>query len=200
MVIPLVEVEHALEAYKYLVFFPLVVIEGVIATIIAGFLASLGYMNIFLVIAVAVVADMVSDAIYYTIGRHGRKKLLNRWGHLIGIKTSHLNSFEKRFNKHRGKMLFIGKFLPGIDVMSIVGAGVAKVPFKVFIGYVILPSVPKFAFYAFIGYFFGGAYTRIVKGVDNFSLTFLLILALVAAVVAIHKIFLRRLVKKVFGL
>ncbi len=189
-----------LEVYKYVIMFPLVVVEGVITTIIAGFLASTGFMNIYLVIVVAVVADLVSDAVHYSLGRFGREKLLKRWGHLVGVTDEKVVLFEKRFSKHAGKVLFVGKFLPGIDVLSIVSAGVIHVPFKTFLFFVILPSVPKFTLYAFLGYFFGSAYIKIAGLIDNFENAFMLIILVLVLIGLSYRIFVGRLAKSLFGL
>lgn len=63
-----------LTAYKYFFLFPIVVVEGPIITVIAGFLSSLGYLNIIIAYLVVVAGDIVGDSAYYAIGFYGRKK------------------------------------------------------------------------------------------------------------------------------
>lgn len=155
------EILRFIEIYKYLILFPLTIIEGTIVTIIAGFLASLGVLNIFMVIALAIIADLTGDTIYYSIGRIGREKLIEKWGHLVGLSVASVRSLEKRYERHAAKMLFVGKFAFGLEVVSLVVAGVAKVPYRKFIAFVFLPTVPKYTFYALLGYFFGSAYVTI---------------------------------------
>lgn len=155
------EILQFIEVYKYLILFPLTIVEGTIVTVIAGFLASLGILNIFVVIVLAILADLVGDTIYYTVGRIGRGRLIEKWGHLVGLSISSVRSLEKRYKLHAAKMLFVGKFALGLEVVSLVVAGVARVPYRKFIAYVFLPTVPKYTFYALLGYFFGSAYVTI---------------------------------------
>jgi membrane protein DedA with SNARE-associated domain len=54
---------HILQTDGLLLLFPLAVVEGPIVTVIAAYLASLGYLNIFAVFAVVVAADLVGDSI-----------------------------------------------------------------------------------------------------------------------------------------
>ena len=48
--------------YKYFILFPVMVIEGPIITIIAGFLSSLELLNPFLVYVVVVIADLTGSS------------------------------------------------------------------------------------------------------------------------------------------
>ncbi len=200
------QIEHVrqlIEVYTYFVLFPLVIVEGVIVTIIAGFLASLGLINLWGVILIAVSADMVSDAFWYSIGRFGGEKFIVRWGRFIGIKIDKLRAFEKKYKKHMGRMLFFGKFLPVIDILSIVAAGVLKVPYGLFFRSVVVPSVPKFAFYAFLGYFFGSFYAQIAKRIDNLTHAVILIFILMTLLLICYKILsmiLRKFVKGMFDI
>ena len=74
-----------LTTYKYLLLFPIVVFEGPIITVIAGFLSSLGYLNIFIAYGVVVVGDIAGDIMYYALGYYGRDRFVNRWGRFLGI-------------------------------------------------------------------------------------------------------------------
>jgi len=89
-----------LTAHKYLFLFPVVVVEGPIITVIAGFLSSLGFLNIFIAYAVIVVGDIVGDIMFYAIGYYGRQKFVNRWGRFLGITSERVERLEKHFEKH----------------------------------------------------------------------------------------------------
>jgi membrane protein DedA with SNARE-associated domain len=60
----LTEVVQWLLYYKYFVLFPIMVVEGPIITIIAGFLVSLGHLNGLAAYAVLVAGDVTGDSIY----------------------------------------------------------------------------------------------------------------------------------------
>ena len=70
---PLVE---WLVIYGYIVFFPLVSLEGSIVTVTAGFLASLGYFNPFYLGILYVISDFLSDLALLYVGSTGHGTLL----------------------------------------------------------------------------------------------------------------------------
>ena len=63
------EIFKLLFTYSYLILFPLVVVEGPIVTIIAGFLVSLGFMDFIPTYLTIVSGDLVGDFVYYSAGR-----------------------------------------------------------------------------------------------------------------------------------
>jgi membrane protein DedA with SNARE-associated domain len=131
-----------LTTHKYLFLFP-VVVEGPIITVIVGFLSSLGLLNIFIAYAVVVVVDIVGDTIYYELGYYGIQRSVNRWGRFLGITLEHVERLEKHFEKHSGKTLIIGKLSHGVGAVVLVAAGIARVPFRKFIWYNFIRSLPK---------------------------------------------------------
>jgi len=80
---PIGEVFKWIVCYKYLVLYPIMVFEGPIITIIAGFFVSIGHLNGPAVFMVLIVGDVTGDSLYYTIGRWGKGLTLTRLGRLI---------------------------------------------------------------------------------------------------------------------
>lgn len=66
--------------YGYPIIFLLVLIEGPIVTITSSFFAASGYFNVFMLYPVIVIADLLSDILWYFVGYFGREKIINRWG------------------------------------------------------------------------------------------------------------------------
>lgn len=150
-----------LEHYKYFAIFPLAFIEGPIITIIAGFLSSLGYINIFFAYLVIIAGDLTSDFLYYFLGNKGGIKFVGKWGRYLGIAEQHVESLEKYFDKHGGKMLFLGKISHGIGTAFLVAAGLAKMPFIKFLFYNSLATFLKSFALILIGFYFGYAFATI---------------------------------------
>jgi membrane protein DedA with SNARE-associated domain len=147
--------------YKYLVLFPIAGIEGPVITIIAGFLSSLGYLNIFLAFTAVALGDITSDSLHYAAGRWGRGKFISRWGKYIGITPERVVGLEKHFEKNRFRKFVIGKMAHGVGGAFLVAAGIAKVPFREFIFDNLLLTLIKSAILIAVGYYFGQAYARI---------------------------------------
>lgn len=110
MIFSLDQIIGWLVVYRYFILFPVMVLEGPIITIIAGFLSSLELLNPFLVYAVVVIADLFGDFVYYAIGRWGRKNFINKWGKYIGLSAAKIIRLESHFEKHTRKTLIFGKY------------------------------------------------------------------------------------------
>jgi len=150
-----------LEHYKYAVLFPAVVVEGPVVTVVAGFLASLGVMNVVLVYAVVVVADVLADVMYYSIGRWGGMPLIRRWGHRFGATPERMAYVERHFERHPGKTLIVGKISHALVAPILVAAGIARMPLNRFVFYDIIATIPKSLVLVIIGFFFGQAYLSV---------------------------------------
>ena len=170
MIFSLDQIIGWLLVYKYFILFPVMVVEGPIITIIAGFLSSLELLNPFLVYAVVVAADLAGDFIYYAIGRWGRESFINKWGKYIGLSASKIIRLESHFEKHTRKTLIFGKISHAFGAPILVAAGVAKIPFWEFIWFNFLATLPKSLIFILIGYYFGQAYVRLDKYLDYLTI------------------------------
>lgn len=150
-----------LTTYKYFFLFPIVVIEGPIISVIAGFLSSLGHFNIFVAYTVIVVGDLTGDTISYALGRWGGIKLIERWGHYIGLNVGHVEKFRNHFDKHTASTIILGKLAYALELPFLIGAGLAKVPYKKFLLYTLIPTLPKSLLFLLIGFYFGETYNKI---------------------------------------
>jgi len=149
-----------LAQYRYVVLFPLVVIEGPIVTILAGFLASLGQMNLLICYPLVVVADIVGDMSMYAQGRWGGKPAVERWGHRFGIKPEMIVRLEERFKKHPGKTLILGKVSHFFGGPILIAAGMARMRISKFLWYNFIGTVPKSLILLLLGFYFGQAYEK----------------------------------------
>jgi len=164
--------------YKYFILFPGVAVEGPVVTIIAGFLSSLGYLNIFLVYGIVVIADLCADSIYYAAGRWGRERVLGRWGRFLGVTTEKIMRLQVYFARHKGKTLIIAKLTHAIGAPILVAAGVAGVRYWEFVGFNFVATLPKSFFLLLIGFYFGHSYTKISRYLDYTALAMLGLAAL----------------------
>lgn len=158
------------DQYKYLILLPFTIFEGPIATVIGGFLASIGVLNFFLVFLISLLGDFLGDSMWWTIGKSSRSKFLSRLLHRIGMNKDRFTRIESHFKNNGMKTLFIGKFIYGFETVSLLAAGAARVPYWRFTFYTMLPSIPKSLLFTVIGYYFGHAYNKINDYLDNVAL------------------------------
>jgi len=156
--------------YKYLVIFPLAVLEGPIITVIIGFFSSLGYFNFFLAYVVIVIGDLAGDALHYLIGRLGGQPFVEKWGRYLGVGASHLEALEKQFDRRGEKLLFIGKMTHGIGGAFLIAAGIIKMPFKKFMFSNLLATLVKSLLLLLLGFYFGQALTSINSYLQKIAL------------------------------
>jgi len=186
-----VDIAQWLLNYRYLILFPLTVIEGPIVTVTAGLMSSLGLMNFYVVYMIVVAGDLTGDGIYYSIGRWGRRPL-ERWGKFIGVHPERIEKIEKHFINHGGKTLIAAKLSHAVGGIVLISAGIARIPFRKFIFFNFWATLPKSLILILIGYYFGNTYLRFQKFVD---LAWLGTLAIAILMFVIY-MFLRRAGKK----
>lgn len=141
--------------YRYLMLFPIAVIEGPIIAIVAGSLAATGQFNFFFAYFIIIAGDLTGDSIYYALGRYGRSKIVQRWGHRIGLTEARAQKVDNHFDKHADKTLILGKLAFSLEVPVIFSAGLARYPYRRFLGYMTLGAMPKTLSLMLLGYFFG---------------------------------------------
>lgn len=177
-----------LTTYGYLVFFPLTVIEGPIITVIAGFLVSLGYLNFFIIYALAIAGDLTGDMIYYSIGRWGGKRIMAR-GYFLHVRAEHLERIHKYFEEHAGRALLFGKWTISASAVILVAAGMARTPIRKFLWFNLIGSLPKSMAFLLIGYYFGRAYQEIGRYFDYTAIAIFIIMVLAVAAYYFEKHF-----------
>lgn len=187
MIFSLTQVMQWLLHYKYFVLFPVMVVEGPMITVIAGFLSSLGYLNIFVVYVVVVIGDLVGDSIYYAGGRWGRKRFVRRWGRYVGIRMERIMQLQEYFAKHKAKTLIVAKLSHAIGAPVLVAAGVANVPYWQFVGINFLAALPKSLVLLLIGFYFGKGYAKISEYLDYTALGTVALAALLIMLYLIKK-------------
>lgn len=160
-----------LEKYRYWIIFPVAIFEGPIIIIITGFLVKLGYLNGIIAYIVVVIADIIGDSVYYSIGRFwGTSRFIKKIGSFVGYDDSTEKYLEEHFKKHKVKTFMIGKVSHGLGSSVQIASGIAKVPYYEFLGLSLLGTMPKTILLMIIGYFLGTYYERINDYLQNIAL------------------------------
>lgn len=178
---------HLLLAYKYAILLPLAIVEGPIITVVAGFLVTLGYMDIFLVYLIALTGDFTGDTILYGAGRWG-KNLIHKHGHYIGASTEKLEQAKKYFAEKRTKAIVMSKLFHGVGSAGLVVAGVLAVPYRRYIRTCMLVALAQSAVFLFIGIVFGHAYLKIAKYLDIYASTVGIIVVVLLVLTILYKV------------
>lgn len=167
-----------LQSYGYAIMLPLMILEGPVATLAAAILASLGAFNVWIVLILSIIGDMVGDVILYGLGYHYGMGFVQRFGKYIGITEKLVLKMEKYFERHGGKTIFAVKSTTGLCWAAFTAAGIVKMDFKKFIKYSIYGGIIWSGFLVFMGYFYGYLWREIrdyIKWV-GWAITFLAVI------------------------
>jgi membrane protein DedA with SNARE-associated domain len=183
--------------YQYAVLVPAMIIEAPMATVLAGFLVSLGFFNGVIVYLIAVIVNAVSDSAYYAVGRWGRLELLNRWGKYVGLDAAKVRTFEADFAEHTTGILIAGKAAQGLGGIILLAAGAAHVPFRRFLWINFLCTIPKMLILLLLGFYFGQAYEQIDRYLryGTLALTILIVIFIVGYMIIVKKVAKKMLAK-----
>lgn len=152
-----------LQVWGYPIMLLLMIAEGPIVTIIAAFLASLGFFEWHFVYILSVLGDIIGDIIFYFIGFFGGPKVLERFKKTLRIKKSSLKYLENSFKTKGAAIIFYVKISTGLSLITFVLAGTMKMKFSKFLQFSFLGGLVWSGFLVALGYFFGGLAEEIEK-------------------------------------
>jgi membrane-associated protein len=155
--------------YKYLILFPLAIVEGPILAVIAGFLCMGGYLNIFIVYPIIVAGDMVGDTVSYLFGRLGVPVFLKRIIKNLGLRPENMERVRTYFDSNPRRTISLSKITLGIGFAGIYMAGNARIPYSRFILICLITSALQYVVYLGIGLLFGSAYKQISHYLNYFA-------------------------------
>jgi membrane-associated protein len=159
----------------------------------AGAFAALGFLNIYVIVGLLIVAAVLGDTSNYWIGHFFGKKLIAN--PKVPISEDHLRETERFFEKYGAKTILLARFVPIIRTVAPFMAGISKMHYSTFISYNVIGGAAWVLIATLAGYFFGNI--GWVK--ENFSVFILVIIfiSVIPMLIPLTKKLLRRLKKKV---
>ena len=149
--------------HGYLIFVIFAVIEGPLITIAAGVASSLGYFNILIILALALVGDVGGDFFYYGIGYYGHNLIHSRFFKFLGLSEKRIEKLQKLLHNHTTKAIVLIKISPVVGPLGIITIGATRIKFRKFIKSALYVAVPKSFFFALVGYYSGQTYLELNK-------------------------------------
>jgi membrane-associated protein len=117
---------------------------------VVGALAAVGNMNLFLVMAVLVVAALCGDNVNYWVGRWFGTNLLSKW-----INPVHLQHTHNFYARHGGKTIIIARFMPIVRTYVPFVAGLGAMPYGRYLAFCIAGALLWVGSLCTLGYLFG---------------------------------------------
>ncbi|MGI2034600.1 DedA family protein [Rhizobium panacihumi] len=147
---------------------------------LAGYLATRGDMNIFVVIASGTMGSMLGILPWYFLGRRlghkGVRKFASRHGRWLTMTASDVDAAADRFKRHGAISVLFGRLIPTVRTLISVPAGVANMPVGRFLALSFVGTLIWTSALAISGYVLGQAYSVVADYVDPVSTGVLVLL------------------------
>jgi membrane protein DedA with SNARE-associated domain len=159
-------------------------VPGETALLAGGALAHAGRLSLSWVIVTAVCGATLGDNVGFWIGRRGGRTLAERYGAHVGLTRRRLVQFDRFFDRHGAKTVFIARFVTGLRVACAVLAGGSGMPWRTFLFYNATGAVAWATAVGVAGYLLGQSWNLLVEWIGRTSLAALVIVVLTAILVA----------------
>jgi membrane-associated protein len=117
---------------------------------VVGALAAVGNMDLFLVMAVLIIAALCGDNVNYWVGRWFGTKLLSKW-----INPVHLQHTHDFYARHGGKTIIIARFMPIVRTYVPFVAGLGAMAYGRYLAFCVAGALLWVGSLCTAGYFFG---------------------------------------------
>ena len=153
----LAEITTLVLAYRYWALFPFALFEAPLMSIVIGFFAATGHLNLYLAFAIVVLGDSIGDTALYVFGRYFRP-LFERVGLRLNLSPVRVRKVLDYFGKRDRRAIVISKLVHGVGFTGLIAAGSIRIPFRRFIVTCAIVTVSQSAVLAIVGLLSGEAY------------------------------------------
>jgi membrane-associated protein len=169
--------------HKYLFLFIATSLEGFNTVLVAGFLVSIGALNLVPTALISLAGEVLNSTIWYAIGYWGGAKPIEWFIRKSPKKRRFMEQVQHYVHEHTGKFMMIIKLTYSITTPALLLIGSTKYNFKKFTLYNIIGSIGWIIITISIGYFFGQGYKLYAEYLKDLS--YLIIFAVVSIIVVI---------------
>ena len=142
----------------------------------AGFLASQGYLNIWVLVLLTFVAAVLGDNFGYAFGKKIGPAIFKR-DDSVFFHKDHLEK-AKIFYQHNGpKTIVLARFLPVIRTFAPIVAGAGQMEYRVFVFFNILGGFLWAVGLSLLGYFLG----NVIPGIDQYLIPIILAIIILSS-------------------
>ena len=180
--------------YGYLVVFAGVFLEnaglpvpGETALLAGAALAKFGRLSLFWVIVTAICAAILGDNLGFLIGRKAGRGLAERHGWKIGLTRARLAQFDRFFDRHGAKTVFIARFVTGLRVFCAFLAGSSGLEWRTFLLYNAMGAIVWSITIAAAGYLLAYSWDTLEKWIGRTGLIALAAIGLVAVLAVMRR-------------
>ena len=182
--------------YKYPALFAITYLASILlplpsdtALLAAGAFAGQGFLNIYLVISVALVGSVLGDFTGFIVARKYGREFLMKIGLRKMIMSEKFKNLEKFIADNSRSTIFITRFIGQIGPLVNILAGLSEMPLRKFLFYEILGTATDVVVISLAGYFLGSAWQNLTTVIELVGVG----LIVVAVAIVFSKIYFRKL-------
>ena len=170
--------------------------SGDVVLFAGGWFSNLGHVALPLLMLSGFAGALASDNAVYWIGRIGGRPLISRilkmrFLHFL-INEGTLEKVERSFEAHGGKMVFVGRFGPGLRSMTPLFAGVSRMKYYKFLPYNLSAAAVWAVAYTLVGYVFGSYWGKLLTVAKSFGYGIVALVVLVLGTILLRRLLRRR--------
>jgi len=188
-----------LEDYGYLAVGTLVLLDnggipvpGQTILVAAAVYAGAGRLNFPAVLAVAVAAAVIGNALGYLIGLKGGRAFVHRWGRYVLLTPARLERAEEFFERHGAAVVTWARFVDVLRQTNGIIAGTVGMPWRRFMVFNVIGAALWAGVWAGLGYAAGAHIGTVYAAVARSQLLALAVLGALAAVLLARHLLRRR--------
>ncbi|MCX6712531.1 MAG: DedA family protein, partial [Candidatus Vogelbacteria bacterium] len=141
----------------------------------AGFLASQGYLNIYLLLVILFVAAVLGDNVGYWFGEKVGPMIFKKEDSRF-FKKEYVNQAHEFFEKYGGKSLILARFIPVVRTFVPIVAGVGKMTYKKFFFFNLVGGFLWTIGLGLAGFFLG----RVIPDADKYIIPIVLLIIILS--------------------
>jgi membrane protein DedA with SNARE-associated domain len=193
--------EHFLETWGYLAVFILSFVSSMglpvgaeVAIIYGGVLASgqIAHephpLNLFAVIVVATLAEVLGSLVGYLIGYFGGRPLVDRVGKYVLLTHKDLDRAEAWFARRGEPVVLFGRFIPLLRSFVSLAAGLAEMARAKFLLFTVIGCAVWCTVLTSVGYGLGSSYHRVLKAFSYAGYVAAVLVVIAVVVLFIHRL------------
>jgi membrane protein DedA with SNARE-associated domain len=128
---------------------------------------------------VSALGSTTGAAITYWVANLGGRPIVNRMATFFRINPENISTAETKFNRWGNSIVFFGRMIPGIRTLINIPAGLARMPFFLFITYTLVGAYLWNTFLIGLGYTLGHEWWRVSEMVKSAAPWLLLTVSLI---------------------
>jgi membrane protein DedA with SNARE-associated domain len=157
-------------------------VPGETALLAGAALAHYGRLHLGRVIGTAIVGAILGDNLGFFIGRRLGRGVAARHGWRVGLTPARLEQFDRFFDRHGARTIFIARFVTGLRVFGALLAGASGLRWPKFLFYNATGAIAWSTIFGVVGYALAHSWETLERWVGGTGLAALAVVVVIVVV------------------